>query len=378
VLTSLLVASLLAQADTAPVIPPTPSPVAPAPAPVATAPQPAPFTPKVVPHGVINFQLSRLSPPSPKPAVDTFEFRRARIGLKGDVTREIGFVVVYDGADDAMKDAAVMLRYLPGVELRLGQFKTPFGYEQSEFDVRLLWVYSSYAVSALARGRDSRDVGLLAAGSWRVGGPASVDLSAALVNGAGPNTKDDLDEKNVWSKAGVSLALAGTTTRLGASYGYGHQVQALGADGRFGPQGTGASATLDDTYFWFHTAGLDLTFDSPWVFVAAEKLRSRRHVTRFTTPTTSATTDVEPNGWYAGLYTRSRWNTGVILRVEEALLPTPAGTALNPGWNERTTVGVYHDVVPLTVRFIVEYEFDRSSPVVRTGDRAIAFAQVGF
>lgn len=123
---------------------------------------PATFSPKVTPYGLLNFQYSRLYPSAPKPGVSGFEWRRARIGLRGDVNPNVGFNVVYDGADNALKDGFVALRYVPGLEVRLGQFKTPFGYEQPESDTKLLWVNTSYAVGALARGRDSRDVGALA------------------------------------------------------------------------------------------------------------------------------------------------------------------------------------------------------------------------
>lgn len=378
VVTSIVVAALLAQAEPAGAAPPAPVSPPTMPMPVDSKPLPAPFTPKVTPYGFINFQYSRLDAVDPKPDVDTFEFRRARIGIRGDLTKEVGFNIVYDGADSSLKDVFIALKVVPGVEVRLGQFKTPFGYEQTESDTKLLWLYSSYVVQSLARGRDSRDMGLVATGKWKVGGPVSVDLAGSYVNGSGPNAKDDLDDKNFWGKGGASLTLAGTTTRLGASYGYGHQVQSTGTDAKFGVQGAGASATLDDTYFYFHTAGLDLTFDSPWLFVAAETIQSRRDVTKYTNPTISAETNIEPEGWYVGLYTKSPWNTGIILRAEEALLPTSAGTALNPGWNERYTVGAYYDVLPVNTRFVLNYEFDESPEALRLGDRLILFAQVIF
>ena len=266
---SLLVATLLAQAAD-PAVPAAPA-AAPAPAtpptmpmPVDAKPLPAAFAPKVTPYGFINFQFSTTDAPAPRPDVQTFEFRRARIGLKGDVTREVGFNVIYDGADNSMKDAFVVLRYVPEVEIRLGQFKTPFGYEQSEADTKLLWLNNSYVVAALARGRDSRDEGVMAAGKWKLLPALALEVSAAGVNGAGPNAKDDLNEKNAWGRAGLALTAAGATARVGGSYGYGHQLGFAGADGLFGAQGTGAAATLDDTYFWFHAAGADLTVDAPW------------------------------------------------------------------------------------------------------------------
>ena len=88
----------------------------------------------------------------------------ARIGVRGEVLPRVGYTVLFDAADTSLKDAYVGLRFAPRVELRLGQFKTPFGYEQAESDTKLLWVYNSYVVQALARGRDSRNLGALLTG----------------------------------------------------------------------------------------------------------------------------------------------------------------------------------------------------------------------
>ena len=46
--------------------------------------------------------------------------------------------------------------------------------------------------------------------------------------------------------------------------------------------------------------------------------------------------------------------------------------------NERLTLGAYYDFLPVNARFIVNYELDRSDRAVRTGNRAIALAQVVF
>lgn len=372
-----VLATLLGQAA-----PPTAAPAPAAPPPVETRPAPAAFTPKATTYGFLNFQVSQTDAPEPKVDTSTAEFRRARLGVKGDVTKEIGFQVLYDFADTSLKDAFATLKYVPGVEVRLGQFKTPFGYEQQESDTRLLWVNGSYAVAAMGRGRDSRDLGVHVAGRWNVAGPVRAELSVAGVNGAGPNAKDDLDEKNVWGRAGAVLSVAGTTTRLGGSYGYGRQVATLGKDAKLGLQDTDTADTFDDTYFYFHAAGADLSFDSRWAFVSAEWIQSRRRVTRHVDPATTETTDITPKGWYVGAYGKTPWNAGPVFRAEKARLPISSGaaqgTSLNEGWHERYTFGAYYDVVPVNARFILNYELDASPKAIRSGDRIIGFAQVMF
>ena len=373
-LVPLLAAVLVTQAEA--VAAPPAAPVA---APPAAAAAPA-FAPKVTVFGILNFQYSATDKVAPTANTNTFEFRRARLGARGEIAQGLGYQLVYDGADSALKDAFIALKPGWGVETRLGQFKTPFGYEQMESDTKLLWVYTTAVVNNLARGRDSRDEGIWANWKGKVAGPLSADVTAAVVNGAGPNVKDDLVEKNFWGRAGLSAAVAGGTAKLGVSYGYGHQVGSTGTDGKFGLQ-AGATPALDDTYFYFHTTGADLTWDSPWVFLAVEAIQSRRHQTRYTNPTTAAVTDLTAWGWYAGAYGKTPWNFGPIFRAE-LYEPNDASTVVNDR-TERYTVGAYYDVVPLNARFILNYELDESDRAVRAstsgvGNRFIAFAQLLF
>ena len=111
-------------------------------------------------------------------------------------------------------------------------------------------------------------------------------------------------------------------------------------------------------------------------------MQSRRHVTRFTAPTTSTSTDVVPRGFYVAAYGKTPWSLGPVVRYEEALLPTSTGaargTALNGGWNKRITAGAYYDALPLNARLVLNYEFDESPRALRTGNRLIAFFQAMF
>jgi hypothetical protein len=364
-LAALVLASALAQASPAAV------PAAPSPEPspragaavsdrVAPPPGPAPYAPKPVVYGYVDVQVSSIDRPSPAPGVSTAEFRRARIGVRGEVLPRVGYTVLFDAADTSLKDAYAALRIAPRVELRLGQFKTPFGYEQAESDTKLLWVYNSYVVQALARGRDSRDLGAPST-AGDLSSLLGVELAAAGVNGAGPNAKDDLNEKNFWGRGGVALKLGRAVARAGGSYGYGRQVQSLGADGKLGVVG----AVHDDTYAYFHTAGGDVTIDTPWFFGAAELIQSRRHQQKFASPGVVTVADTTARGWYAGVYGKTPWSAGPVLRVEQ-YDPNDSASARGDR-NERLTLGAYYDFLPVNARFVVNYELDRS-------DRACARA----
>ncbi|ABS28589.1 porin [Anaeromyxobacter sp. Fw109-5] len=329
-------------------------------------------------YGVLNVQASRLDAPAAGANTSTVELRRARFGVRGEVTSHVGYSLLFEAADVAVKDAYVALKklpWLPGVELRAGQWKTPFGYEQPESDTKLLWVTSSYVVASLARSTttssltasgDARDLGLGVNGKWRVAGGVGAELAATVANGAGPSRRDDLDQKNLWARSGLSLELGRTTARAGGSYGYGRQLAGLGANGRFDGQDS-----VDDTSFRFTTYGGDVTLDTPFFFAAAELIQSERDVFD---AATGARSDVLARGWYAGLYGKTPWNVGPVLRAERF----DRNRATAGDGNERYTVGAYVDVLPINARLIANFERDASQANVRTGDRAILFGQVIF
>ena len=306
------------------------------------------------------------------------EARRVRIGARGEVTPQIAYAVLFDAADTALKDAYVALRRLPvpGLELRVGQWKTPFGVEQPQSDTLSLWVSTSHVVQALARSTtttslaasaDARDIGAGVIGKWEVGRGVGAELAASAVNGAGPNRRDDLDEKNVWGRAGVSVKAGSATVRAGASYGYGRQLAGLGTNARIDGVGTPA----DDTSFYFVTYGTDVTVETPWFHAVGEVIQSERDVWN---RETGARPNVNARGWYAGVYGKTPWHVGPIFRAERYDRNRKAPDDLN----ERYTLGAYVDVLPVNARLVFNYELDESDRAVRTGARAIAFAQVIF
>ncbi|MGC4001556.1 MAG: porin [Anaeromyxobacter sp.] len=380
-----------AQSEQSQPVAPAPPPAAAQPAPAAPAPAPAPVTAPAAAkpaskgpqlYGFVQLQLSQLKPPSPAHDSSTFEVRRARLGARGDLTGQIGYAAIYDFADSSLKDAVIAgknLGWAPGVELRFGQFKTPFGWEQPESDYKLLWVYSSYVVQALARSTttssvtatpDARDIGAQLLGKW--GGPALTgELTAAVTNGAGPNRKDDLDRKNLWGRAGLAGKLGPVSLRGGVSYAHGRQLAGLGANAKFDGVGT----FTDDTFFDFDTVGGDVELDSKWLFVAAEYIQSDRDQSVYAAGVATETS-YKARGWYAGAYGKTPWRVGPVVRVEQY----DRNRSTDDDTAERYTLGLYYDLdqVPVNTRLIFNYELDQSDDGVKVGDRAVLLGQVIF
>ena len=110
----------------------------------------APAVKPPTPYGFVQVQYSATNKPAPAANTSTFELRRARLGLRGELTPQIAYNVLWDGADGSLKYAWGRLVLPADLDLRAGQAKTPFGYEQLEADTRLLWLYNSAVVAALA------------------------------------------------------------------------------------------------------------------------------------------------------------------------------------------------------------------------------------
>jgi hypothetical protein len=283
--------------------------------------------------------------------------------IAGQALSLVSYAVEADVAEQeasrVVKDAWMALRFLPGAELRLGQFKTPFGYEQTESETRLLWVNHSHVVTGMGHGPDSRDLGLGFTGGWTLGDAFGLDLSAAVVNGAGPNRADELIEKNVWARLGGSLTLGAWKARAGFSYGYGRQLVTLGDDLRLG--------TADDVTFYFHRFGGDLELDSPWLFAVVEGASGLHKAS-------NATGVAQGRGLVVGGYGKTRWGAGPVVRYDwYAPFDLVAGHD-----RQRLTLGAYYDLRPTAVRLVFNYDLDLSDAAAKTGNVATLLAQVLF
>lgn len=130
---------------------------------------------------------------------DRFLIRRARLSLNGSISDNLEFRVegeLFAGADTAnlrtdvaARDVFVNWRALPELNVKLGQFKAPYGLEQLTSDSRLISIEPSLVTFALAL---ERQIGLQFSGqplarTW----PERADFLtyyAGIFNGSGPNT----------------------------------------------------------------------------------------------------------------------------------------------------------------------------------------------
>src|SRR6266545_8043071 len=223
ILALLLVAAPFASAQEPPPPPPAPVPAPPPPGP--------PAKPKLEISGYVQLQYNATVDANGDDTVakNTFLVRRFRIKLRGEVFKDVGYVTMFDPSTTStlLRDAYVTLGFLPHHEVRIGQQKTQFGYDNPESSTKLFTINRAFISDALGRGSDLRDIGLGLFGNWKLPAGVGVDYELTLVNGSGPNlVHDDTARKNFWGRAGVSWAGdAATSVRLGGSYANGNQLR---------------------------------------------------------------------------------------------------------------------------------------------------------
>lgn len=89
---------------------------------------------------------------------DTFDFRTARIGIEGDLTRHFGYEIEREinreGTFGDWKDVYLAWKTHDRVRIKGGRFKMPFGLEQNTGPTETDFAYRSLASSHIAPGRD--------------------------------------------------------------------------------------------------------------------------------------------------------------------------------------------------------------------------------
>jgi phosphate-selective porin OprO and OprP len=133
---------------------------------------------------------------------NTFELRRARVQVAGNLADDISYKIQADFVrSPVLLDARVDFMHFQWAKLTIGQFKIPFSQENLISSKDLLTMDRSLVVNTIIPGRDTgsngRDIGVQVEGSIvRSDGRPLFDYSIGLFNGAGTNTKDNNHRKD--------------------------------------------------------------------------------------------------------------------------------------------------------------------------------------
>ena len=156
---------------------------------------------------------------------DGFQVRRSRLGLSGEIAKNISFKCLFEVAKTPyLIDAQVDVTFSKEVAFRFGQFKVPFSLESYTSTTDLDTVNRTQVVDKLSPGRDigasGRDIGALFQVRWSI-----ADVNMALLNGSGINKADTDKHKDIagrlviepldWLKVGASVYEGEVTTSSG-------------------------------------------------------------------------------------------------------------------------------------------------------------------
>jgi hypothetical protein len=266
-------------------------------------------------------------------APDRFRVLRARLCVKGKINKYAGYDIEIDPRSPQitgiLRDAFISLNVIPHHELRVGQQKTVFGYENWESSTHLFVVNRAEVSDNLSRGLNLRDIGIGIFGKVKLSDNFRFEDAFQIVNGAGMNVagiEDFNRKKNFWGRVGLRYKDDAIISRFGISGGIGDLKD----------QGDDPVSTADDFIINFKRIGADFEINHKLFFMAAEYV--------FGWETDTIETAQVP-GYYVLLAGKTKWHIGPMIRFD----------GLEDQYR-RWTFGAYYGLPAAKLRMLINYE----------------------
>ncbi len=267
----------------------------------------------------------------------TFRLSKAVVRFRGRLTRYVGYTIEIDPRsptiEGVLRDGYISLENLvPGHEIRVGQQKVPFGYENWRSSRRQYFLRRSELSEGLGRGVTHRDIGIGLVGKLKLAPGLRLENAIAVVNGAGLGVQlDDTHRKNLWGRVGIRYKneQLGLIIHAGISGAIGDQYE---------PEDPGPPAVAATTFSFKRIAG-DLEIDHRYAFIGLEYGMSWDE-----NPTGSPSE--QTSAYLVSLAGKTPWRVGPAIRYD-------ASDAEGFG---RITVGGYWGEPKAKVRVLVNYE----------------------
>lgn len=133
------------------------------------------------------------------PANDRFLMRKARLGVKGTLSESVDFSMQADLGSNSLgstagyrvqaADVVVVWKAHPAANVTIGQFKTPYGYEQMLGDTKMITIERALASDQLTLGRQA---GAMVSGGFF---NKTVNYAASVSNGSAANSSFNDNEQ---------------------------------------------------------------------------------------------------------------------------------------------------------------------------------------
>lgn len=287
-----------------------------------------------------------------------FRILRARLIAKGKVAKKITYELMVDARPPEprgfLRDAFIGLHHIKGHEVRIGQQKTQFGWENRQSITDLYTVNRAEMSDGVSRGENLRDIGVGIIGHVKLTDRLRIEDAVTITNGTRSNVAGPYDfntKKALWGRLGLRYKKDELVVNAGGSFGTGG-IRYL-YDDYLDP--------ADDVFADFQRYGADVQMDHKRFFFAAEYGAGE--------DTVKDTLFAEPMGYQVQLVIKTKWKAGPVVRYD----------AYEDEWSV-WTIGAYYGEKNAPLRILVNY-------VVRAGvtdipgghdDRLYIQAQVVF
>ncbi len=267
---------------------------------------------------------------------DGFRILRARLIAQGDLNKYISYQLMIDPRapeqGGVLRDAYLEFHVIKNQNIRVGQQKTQFGWENRQSVTELFTVNRAEMSDAVSRGENLRDIGVGLLGHVPMKGNFRFENAITFTNGTRSNVRGPFDfntKKALWGRVGVRYKKDDFTVRCGGSFGTGG-LRYLGDD---------IDDPADDIYVDFRRIGTDLQIDHKRFFFAAEYAKGTDRV--------RDTLYAEPLGYQAQLALKTKLNMGPFIRYD---------ASLEDEWRV-LTLGAYYGLPKDKFRILVNYMF---------------------
>lgn len=236
---------------------------------------------------------------------DFFRLHRVRIQFSGRASKHVRYEVEVDPRSPevtgVLRDAFVSLDYVPRHEIRIGQQKTMFGWENPTSSSRLFTVNRTELSEGIARGINLRDIGIGLIGSVRLTKGLRFEDALTLVNGSGINVQaDSTATKNLWGRVGLRYRAGETTTRVGVSGATGDQLF-----------DDSTAAGIETWQADISRIGFDVQFDHPRLLFVSEWAQGDDKA-----PPSRPDAGGRTSGYYVLLVGKPKRDLGPVLRYD--------------------------------------------------------------
>jgi hypothetical protein len=289
---------------------------------------------------------------------DGFRILRARLIAKGDISKYISYEMMIDPRapeqGGILRDAFLEFHIIKNQNIRVGQQKTQFGWENRESITELYTVNRAEMSDGASRGENLRDIGIGILGNIKLNKKFRIEDAITFTNGTRSNVAGPFDfntKKALWGRIGIRYKNENLTMRLGGSFGIGG-IRYL-YDNLLDPS--------DDLYVNFKRIGTDLQIEHKYFFAAAEYAQG--------TDMVKDTLYGEPMGYQALLAVKTKWKVGPLVRYD----------AFEDEWKV-LTLGAYYGNPKDKFRILVNYMMRGQVTDIPGGhdDRLYIQAQIRF